>query len=291
MRNYITKQRVKSHATEMLGLVLMSIGIYNFAVNAAFPLAGFTGVSVIINRLTAFPIGLTMVLLNIPVALVCYHLLGRRFFFRSLRSMLVLSLLLDYFAPLFPVYEGPRLLAAVACGVIAGTGFSLVITQHSSTGSVDFIVMAIKAKRPHMPLRKIILFCDLIPIVTGGLIFQDVDGIFYGLIVSFFSASVSDRVIYGTNSGKVLLIVTSDAEKIRNTIEEAAHRGCTIWDANGGYAGEQRKVVMCACDNAQMYKVQRAVSHADGQAFTIILDSSQVAGQGFRRLVLGEKID
>jgi len=289
MQKYVSKRMLKSYGIELIGLVLVSIGIYNFAVTAAFPLAGFTGISVIIHRFTDFNIGLIIAALNIPVALLCYRLLGRRFFVRSLISMLLLSVLLDYFAPLFPAYEGPRLLAALACGVIAGAGFALVFTQHSSTGGMDFIVMSIKAKRPHLALGRIILFCDIIPVVAGGILFQDVDGIIYGLIVSFLYATVSDRVIYGANAGKLLLIITDNADLIRNTIEESSARGCTIWDAKGGYMSTDKKVVLCACDNTQMYRVQKAVEIADSKAFTIILESSQVAGEGFQRLVVGEK--
>ena len=289
MRKYLTKKTLKPIGMEILGCVLVAVGIYNFAVMAEFPMTGFTGISIIINRLTGFPIGVALVLLNIPMAIVCYRLLGRRFFLHSIFCMVLYSLMIDHLAPLLPVFELNRLLAALCTGVIAGTGFALIFMQNSSSGGTDFIVLAIKSKRPHLSMGKVIFLADVIPVVAGGIIFQDMEGMIYGLLISFLFGTVSDRLIYGANAGKLLLIVTDESDVIRDTIDATSGRGCTIWQASGGYEGTDRQVVMCACDNTQMYKVQKAVETADERAFTIILESSQVAGLGFKRLVVGEK--
>ena len=289
MRKFLTRKTLQPVAIEILGCLLVAVGIYNFAVTAEFPMTGFTGLSILINRLTGFPIGAALVMLNIPMAIVCYRLLGRRFFAHSIFCMVTYSMMIDHLAPLFPVYSGSRLLAALSCGVIAGTGFALVFTQNSSSGGTDFVVLAIKAVRPHLSVGKILFLADLIPVALGGIIFNDIDGMIYALIVSFLFAMVMDRIIYGANAGKLLFIVTDDSDLIRDTIQASSGRGCTIWNAQGGYRGTDRQVVMCACDNTQMYKVQKAVEAADEKAFTIVLESSQVAGEGFRRLVVGEK--
>jgi len=283
------KDTFKRLGIETFGCMLAAIGIYNFAVMAEFPLAGFTGIAVIINRFTDLPIGLTFMALNIPIALVCYRLLGRRFFLHSLFCMIVSSLMIDYLGPLFPAYHGSRLLAALACGVIAGIGYALMFTQQASSGGMGFIVMAIKSKRPHLSLGRLIFLADSIPIIAGGVLFRDIDGIIYALMISYIYALVADKLIYGANAGKLLLIVTDNATRIRHTIQEASGRGCTIWQATGGYQGSDREVVMCACDNTQTYKVQKAIETTDPAAFTIVLESNQVAGEGFTRLVLGEK--
>ena len=107
---------------ELLGSVFIAIGIYNFAVQAKFPMTGFSGISIILYRLWNIPIGLSTILLNIPVAILCYRLLGRKFFISSIRCMVLSSVLIDYVAPLFPVYEGSRLLAALCTGVFGGIG-------------------------------------------------------------------------------------------------------------------------------------------------------------------------
>jgi len=283
------RKNLKCIGIETLGCLLVAIGIYNFAVTAEFPMTGFTGLSILLNHFTGFPIGVGLVLLNIPMAIVCYRLLGQRFFLHSVFCLVLYSLMLDYLAPLLPVFTGSRLLAAIACGVVAGTGFALIFTQHSSTGGTDFVILAIKSKFPHLEFGKIMILADLVPVVAGGLIFGDIEGMMYGMIITFLFGTVIDRRVYGANAGKLLFIVTDNSDLIRRTIEDTSGRGCTIWQAQGGLAGDAHNVVMCACDNTQMYRVQQAISAADPAAFTVILESSQVAGLGFKRLVVGEK--
>ena len=167
------QQLAKQLFLELIGCVLVAAAIYNFAVQAAFPMTGFSGISIILYRLFQVPIGLSNILLNIPVAILCYRLLGRQFFISSLRCMLLSSILIDYVAPLFPIYEGGRLLAALSTGVLGGIGFALIYMQNSSTGGADFIIMSIKAIKPHLSLGKIAFWSDVGIILIGGIIFQD----------------------------------------------------------------------------------------------------------------------
>ena len=197
---------------------------------------------------------------------------------------------MDYIAPLFPMYEGSRLLAALCTGVFAGLGYSLIYMQNSSTGGADFIIMAVKALRPHMGVGRISFVIDAVIIVLGTMVFQDVDGIIYGMIVSFLLATVIDKVMYGMNAGKMALIVTDDGKKICDVIEDCCQRGSTILKAQGGYQQEEREVVMCACNNKEMYLVQQAVKEADPASFMIVLESNEVHGEGFRTIQVGEKV-
>ena len=275
---------------EMIGSILIAIGVYNFAVHAEFPMTGFSGISIILYRLWSIPIGFSTILLNIPVAILCWKLLGKGFFLRSVRCTIISSVIMDYIAPLFPMYEGSRLLAALCTGVFAGLGYSLIYMQNSSTGGADFIIMAVKALRPHMGVGRISFVIDAVIIVLGTMVFQDVDGIIYGMIVSFLLATVVDKVMYGMNAGKMALIVTDDGKKICDVIEDCCQRGSTILKAQGGYQQEEREVVMCACNNKEMYLVQQAVKEADPASFMIVLESNEVHGEGFRTIQVGEKV-
>lgn len=187
------------------------------------------------------------------------------------------------------MYEGSRLLAALCTGVFAGLGYSLIYMQNSSTGGADFIIMAVKALRPHMGVGRISFAIDAVIIVLGTLVFRDVDGIIYGMIVSFLLATVIDKVMYGMNAGKMALIVTDDGKKICDVIEDCCQRGSTILKAQGGYQQEEREVVMCACNNKEMYLVQQAVKEADPASFMIVLESNEVHGEGFHPIQVGEK--
>lgn len=279
----------KQIAMELLGSVFVAIGIYNFAVNANFPVSGFTGIALILNKLFDIPIGWSTIALNIPVGFLCYKLIGRKFFFSSVRCMVISSLMIDYLAPLFPVYNGDRLLAAICTGVFSGLGYAIIYMQNSSTGGTDFISMAIKNKNPHFPIGKITFALDAVIILVGGASFSDMDGIIYGIIVSYLLGLIADKLMYGINSGKLTLIVTDDGRKICNVIDESTGRGSTIIPSIGGFQGDSREVVMCACSDKEMYMVQRAVKEVDPKAFVIVLESNEVHGEGFHTVRLGEK--
>lgn len=287
--NFLRKNNTQVICMEILGSFLVAVGIYNFAICAGFPMTGFSGIAIILYRLFHLPVGMTTILLNIPVSFFCFRMLGRDFFLRSLRCMVISSVMMDVIAPLLPSYQGSRLLAALCTGVIAGLGYALIFMQGSSTGGMDFITLSVKVKKPHISLGKIVFLADAGIILIGGIIFRDMDGIIYGLIVTYLFSRVVDKTMYGVNAGKLALIVTSRASLITDTIQKSCGRGSTILSGQGGYRKEERFVVMCACNNKQMYPLQQAVRLADPECFLIILESNEVHGEGFHPLVIGQK--
>lgn len=282
------KGRLISFGLETLGGFLVAVALECFAVNAAFPLTGFSGIALIVNRLWGLPIGATTVLLNIPLAFLCYKLLGRGFFLRSMRCMVISSIFIDYIGPMLPAYDGDRLLAALCTGVTMGVGYALIYMQNSSTGGADFVVMAMKAVRPHLSLGKLAFVTDVAIVLAGGFLFRDVDGIIYGMIVSFLFSAVIDKVMYGANAGKLALVVTTQGAKICQVIDDTCKRGSTILKAYGGWHQDDKQVVMCACSDKQMYGVQQAVKAADPASFMVVLESNEVHGEGFRYLQMGD---
>lgn len=267
---------------ELAGCFLAAVGIYNFALPAAFPMTGFSGIALLFYYLFGIPVGTVTLLLNIPVALLCYHMLGKRFLLRSIRCLLFFTFFIDYIAPQLPLYTGDRLLAALCTGVIAGLGYAIIYMSGSSTGGMDFITMSVRAFRPHLSLGKIILVSDVIIVLLGGMILQDVDGILYGIIVSYLFSLLIDKFLYGMDSGKLALIVTGNASSVSKAIHDGLGRGCTILRAYGGYSKEEKQVVMCACSRKQMYPLKRKIKEADPDSFFIILESNEVLGEGFK---------
>ena len=289
MKRIFGESWIPDTLTEIVGSILTGVAIYNFAVPARFPMTGFSGLALILYRLFGTPIGVMTIVLNIPVALICYRLLGRQFFFRSLRCMVLSSLFIDYAAPLLPLYAGDRLLASICTGVLGGLGYAMIYMRSSSTGGSDFIVMAVKAVRPHVQLGKIIFITDAVIIGLGGLIFRDFDGVIYGLIIDYIYAIVTDKIMYGMNAGKLALVVTDHGKAAADKIDELCGRGATIIEARGGYRLDHRDVVMCACSTKEMLTVERAVKLVDPNAFTVILESNEVVGEGFKTFRVAEK--
>lgn len=283
------KKLLKQLSIEIVASILIAAAIHNFALHANFPMTGFSGISIILYRLFHIPIGFSTILLNIPVTILCYKLLGRNFLISSLRCMFISSIFIDYLAPLFPAYEGSRLLASLCTGVIGGIGYAMIYMQNSSTGGIDFITMSLKVINPHVPLGKIVFITDTIIVLAGGMLFRDMDGIIYGMIVSYLFSIVIDKMMYGINAGKLTLIVTDNGQKICDVIDQCCQRGSTILEGKGGYQGNKKQVVMCACSNKEMYAVQNAVKEADPDSFLIILESNEVHGEGFHMLQIGEQ--
>lgn len=291
MEKIFGKHWLADTGMEILGSILTGIALYNFAVPAGFPMTGFSGLALILYRLFHLPIGAMTIALNIPVAFLCYRLLGRQFFFRSVRCMILSSLFVDYVAPLLPLYTGDRMMAAICTGVLGGIGYALIYLRNSSTGGSDFVVMAVKAVRPYLELGKIIFATDAAIVLLGGILFRDFDGVIYGLIIDYIYAIVTDKLMYGMNAGKLALVVTDHGKRMADKIDEVCHRGTTILQGRGGYREDRREVVMCACSNKDMIGVERAVKTVDPNAFTIILESNAVLGEGFRHFRVAEKVD
>lgn len=276
------KELLKDLAYDIVGSLLIAIGIYNFALYANLPLAGISGICLILYKLTGLPIGLGTVLLNIPIAAICWRLLGHHFFLRSIKSMLISSFFIDVVAPLFPVYQGDRLLAAICTGVISALGYALIYLRSSSTGGSDFVIMSVKALKPHLSLGNITFAIDGAIILVGGLMFSDTDGIIYGIMMSYLMSMVIDKVMYGVDRGKVALIVTEHGEAIAFEVERLTGRGATFLKAQGSFSKLDKQVVMVACDNKEMFRVQQVAKQCDPKSFTVVLESSEVLGEGFK---------
>ena len=244
--------------------MVIAVGIYNFALYANFPVAGFSGMAIILYHLLGIPVGAGTIILNVPVAVFCYKFLGRTFFLKSVKTMIISSFLMDYVSPLLPVYDGDRLLAALCMGVLTGIGYALIFMRGSSTGGQDFISMAIKKVKPHMTLGVITFVLDMLTILLGSvLVFKDVDGFIYGLIVTYLMATVMDRIMYGIDEGKMTLIVTGKGKEMAEQIDQYSGRGSTIIRGTGSYTGQEKDIVMCASNNKEMYTIKRLARQVD----------------------------
>lgn len=283
MENTKVKDWVLDIGADLIGGILIALGIYNFALYANFPVAGFSGIAIILYHIFGLPIGIGTILLNVPVSIFCYKFLGKGFFFRSVKSMVISSLLMDYVAPLFPVYDGERLLAALCMGVLCGLGYALIFMRDSSTGGQDFITVSIRKIRPHLTLGVLTMIFDSTTILLGTLIvFHEIDGLLYGIIVTFLISTVMDHFMYGIYKGKLTFVVTEHGKAVVDAIDKISGRGATIVKGVGGYSLKEKDIVLCACNNKEMYQIKRRVHEIDPDAFTMIVESNEVVGEGFQ---------
>lgn len=276
------KELAMDLVADVVGNMLIAIGVYNFAANSGFPVAGISGIALIFYHLFGVPIGVMTVVLNIPIVLLCYKLLGKEFLLKSLKTMIIAWPLMDIVAPMLPVYSGERMLSAICVGVFSGLGYAMIYLRNSSTGGADFIIMSIRAIKPHLSIGKIAFATDVVIVGLGGYLFGDTDSVIYGMILTYILSTVVDKVMYGIDAGKMTLVVTDHSKEVAEKVDEMTERGCTFLRGVGSYSGEEKMVVMCACSNKEMHKVHKAVKEVDNRAFVITMESNEVRGEGFK---------
>lgn len=268
---------------DVIGGILLSIAIYSFAVPADFPLTGVSGVAVIFYHLLKLPVGKMTVLLNVPIILATFRTLGKKFYLNSLKTTLITSAVMDILGPRLPMYHGELILASICAGVLFGLGYGLVFMRGSSTGGFDFITVAVRHHFPHLSMGSIAFVTDTIVIVIGNaLIGGGIDTVIYGIILNCLYSMVLDKLLNGTHTGKLTMIITDYPKQMARAIDEISGRGTTILNALGGYTGEPREVVLCASNNKEMYEIRKKAHEVDEKAFVIIVDSNEVIGEGFR---------
>ncbi|MBO6011557.1 MAG: YitT family protein, partial [Oscillospiraceae bacterium] len=245
---------------------------------------GITGIAMVINyALPVIPIGVMIFVINIPIFIVGFKVLGWRFLLASLVGMLGLSVFIDLIELFsFPLTDNP-LLAALFSGVITGFGLGLVFLVGASTGGTDIIVKVVRQKHQHFNLGTLVLILDVIIILIYAVTFRMFEAGMYSLIAIFIESKLIDVVLYGVNYGKVVYIISDKAEEINKAINEEMDRGVTKLYGEGGYSGEKKTVLLVAIKRRQITKLKQIIKKADPKAFVIMTESREVLGEGFQK--------
>lgn len=267
---------------DIAGSILYAAGIYTFAGNAGFAPGGVSGLALLLNHLTGFPVGTMTLLFNIPLVVISYKTVGKQLLLKSAKTTVISSLFLDVVFPFTPMYEGNRMMAAVYSGIFLGAGMALFYVRGSSSGGIDFLALTIKKKRPHLSIGVITLLIDLAVIFLGWPVFGDVDAVLYGVASTGVSTIVIDKILYGFGAGTLAVIVTGKGKQISERIGETVKRGATSIPAMGGYTGQKKDVLLCACSKAEAYLIRNAVEEVDQEAFLMFTETSEVFGEGFK---------
>ena len=295
LKNYLTKSKIKELSVDViydiLGSILYAVGFYTFASNADFAPGGVGGISIIINHyLPWMPLFLCQNIINIPIAIICYKLLGKKFFLKSLVTMLFMWIIGDFIAPLFPKYGGEnmaeanRLIAAIFAGILTGAGLALVYMRGSSTGGSDFVIMSIRKKRPHMSVGSITLIIDGVIILIGGVVFKNINAVLYGILMTILASLVIDKLMYGSGAQKMLLIFSDKTDEIKEKIFETTERGVTFLKAVGAYTGQDRHIIMCVCSKTEVFPTREIVKKTDPNAMVMLSTVDEAYGYGFHPL-------
>ena len=295
IKKYFTKTYLKIFAVDtvydIIGSILYAVGYYTFASNANFAPGGVGGIAIIINHYLPWaPLFLCQNIINIPIAIICYKLLGRKFFLKSVKTMLFMWIFGDFIAPLFPKYGGAdmleanRLMAAIFAGILTGAGLALIYMRGSSTGGSDFVIMSIRKKKPHMSVGSITLVIDGAIILIGGLVFGNINAVLYGIIMTILSSLVIDKIMYGSGAQKMLLIISEKTDEIKDEIYKVTERGVTFLKAVGAYTGQEKHIIMCVCSKTEVFPTREIVKKTDPHAMVMLSTIDEAYGLGFNPL-------
>lgn len=216
------KEKAQTLVTDQLyNLVagfLYALSICYFAKGADFAPGGLSGLALLGNYLWGFPIGITTLVLNVPLVLLGFRFVGRAFLGKTVISMLWCTFFQDVVFADQPGYGGDPLLAALFAGITWGGALALLYMRGSSSGGTDFLTMSIKVLRPHLSVGVVTGAIDLVVILLGWPVFGSVDAVLYGLVTTAVTSLVIDKIMYGSNAGKMLTIITTKGQEIADEI-------------------------------------------------------------------------
>ncbi|MCL2088512.1 MAG: YitT family protein [Oscillospiraceae bacterium] len=265
----------------LVGAAIFGLGIHVFILPGEMASGGMSGVATIVNHLTGFPVGSFFFIINIPLIILAVIFLGKDFLFKTAGAIVFFTYVVDVLYVNIPVYNDNRLVAAIFGGTLVGIGLALAFMRDGSTGGTDILNRIIQLKFPYIKLGKIVFAVDFVVIASAAIAFRSIDSALYSLIVIFVGAQVMDKIMYGLDKGRVLMIVTTETEIVVGQIMEKIGRGCTVLEGKGAFTGTQKEVILCAVRQNQFYKVKTIVNAADAHAFMMILEAGEVLGLGF----------
>lgn len=269
-------------------IVLISAGafIYAFGVNYFFVAnkladGGIAGISVILHYLFNFNISMTYLVLNVPLVIMGYKLIGGKFIVKTFYGTAMTSLAFR----VFQNYLGPmddKLIASIFGGLIIGIGLGTIFVGGGSSGGADILVKILN-KYFDIPVGKAFLALDFFVLSALGILFGR-DIFMYTLVGLFISTKAIDFIQDGVDKAKALMIISDKSEEIKNEIMKQTGRGVTIINARGGYTNDNKEVLYCILGRYEVTTVKRIVKNIDRKAFMSISEVSEVLGEGFKDL-------
>ena len=266
-----------------LGSALYSLSFDWFYVPNQIGFGGLTALGMILNYFSpAIPIGMVVLVLNIPLFLLGWKFIGGRLLVFSLYAMFLSSVFIDLLTALRDWQSMEPLLACIFGGLLVGVSLGLVFRQGATTGGTDLLARLLKLKLAWLPMGRLLMGIDLTVILTAAAVFGTLYAALYGLVALYVSTIVMDGVLYGLDTAKVAYIISDKNAEISESIVRDLDRGVTILHGRGAYTGKEREVLMCAFKQREIAAIRAAVKKIDPSAFLIVCNAYEVLGEGFR---------
>jgi uncharacterized membrane-anchored protein YitT (DUF2179 family) len=290
------REILKSSASTLVKeYVLLTLGVLSYAIGWAIFLlphnlvgGGVSGFASILYYATNIPMGLTYFVVNVILLLIGTKILGRGFGAKTIYAICMTSVMLAVMPKIIPdeivaglSFDNSKLICTCLGGLIAGFGIGLSISQGGSTGGTDIVAMILK-KYTNLDISRALFVSDAVLVLAAFFIFNIQIGLFslLGLILKSFIVDIAIDGIYKT---KCFYIITSRADEILEFINNKLHRGATVSLASGSFSHEDKKIILTVLSRGQAMQLKTFIaSTGDGSDFTIITNSSDIIGKGFR---------
>jgi uncharacterized membrane-anchored protein YitT (DUF2179 family) len=283
-----------------IGVSFMALSMVWFLDPYKVSAGGVSGIAIVLRRAIGIPLGMTMLVLNIPLFLLGVKMLGRKFGVRTLYGFVMFSLLTDFIYEI--VYKTllhrnnyllsdpstvdvlgdlDPLLAAIFGGILLGFGLGLVFRGQGSTAGSD-IVAQIAVKYRIATAGQTFMVFDFIVISVAAFFFENVAYALIGFVALYISSKTVDLVVEGLGNARGLFIISDRWKPIMKRIMAEMDRGVTLLHGEGGYTGKEKEVIFCVITRRSIYKVRQIVIEEDPSAFMVITDLHEVYGLGFK---------
>lgn len=284
MREYLRTHKREimiAYAQIVIGSVIGAAAYPTFLIPNSIAPGGLTGVATILNHLAGWPVGITALILNIPLFLIGYRTMGKVFAFRSLVATALFTILIDIL-PLQPVSQDP-LLGTLFGGVVMGIGLGLILRGGATTGGSDMIARMVHRRFNFISVGMFLFAVDFMVVLAAAVFIGGTEAL-YAMINIYVCGRVIDAVMVGFGGNKACFVMTDAWQKVTSRVLNEIERGCTLLEARGAYSGTSRPVVMCVMSRQEMTTLKRIVQEEDEKAFMIITDAHEALGEGFSRL-------
>ena len=267
----------------LLGTALVALAIAVFTVPNDIAPGGVSGLATALAFISPVSVGTWALILNVPLLLAAWRLLGARALGLTLVSTVLLSFFIDFFSAVLPLYTNNVLLASVAGGVISGLGVGILFLRGISTGGTDLLALLMRRFFPNIRSGVLLLLIDASVVAIAVLIFKDIEVALYSAITIYLSSKVIDALAQGVDYAKVIYVVTARGEEVSRALNTLTDRGTTLVPARGGYTGGDKQLVITVTRRNVLAQTLRVIKQADPAAFIFVTDSTEVHGEGFKR--------
>ena len=286
MDKHKKKAIIKQYILIIIGTLLMAVSVNTVYEPLQMVTGGITGFAIVLKKLTGFwlegglPIWLTNILLNIPLFITAFIVMGKNRIKHTLFATVSFTIAL-YLVPSYDLVYQDYLLASVFGGIIGGVGIGLVFVSMASTGGTDLVAMLIHKYKPYYSIPQILIVVDCI-IVLAGVISFGITKALYAVIAVYITSKVSDGILEGLKFAKMAYVISDSYEEIAKHVMDSLDRGVTGISATGMYSNKDKKMLFCVVSKKEIIELTRIVSEIDPKAFIIVCDAREVMGEGFR---------